>query len=81
MLTWSADSSHLHFYGSDQKVYRFHIKDRNVEEVADLSVASEGIVRALGLGQWWYGFDPKGSLLTLRPLGTTEIYALDFEAP
>ena len=82
MLTWSADSLHLHYCGIEQKVYRVRIIDRYVEEVADLSfVADDWFIRSMGSGYWWYGFDPEGSLITIRPLGTTEIYALDLEAP
>jgi len=82
VLTWSADSLYLHFYGRDQRIYRVHVEDRTVMEVADLSrVATRTLLASLGTDRWWYGFDPEGSLITLRPLGGTEIYALDFEAP
>jgi Tol biopolymer transport system component len=80
MFTWSADSLHLYFCSKDQKVNRVRIGDQSVEEVADLSSVMKQTV-IFSMNQSWYGIDPAGSLITLRPLGTTEIYAMDFEAP
>ena len=82
VLTWSADSKYLYFYTKDRNIYRVHLEDRTVKEVADLShIAGGTLLASFGVNMWWYGFDPEGSLISLRNLGKTEIYGLDFEAP
>jgi serine/threonine protein kinase len=79
-LSWSEDGRHLYFY-HEKKLFRVSVEEFAVEEVADFNNVAIGPLASLDPNQWWYGFDREGSLITLRPLGTTEIYALDFEAP
>jgi Tol biopolymer transport system component len=75
---WSADGKYIYFLRSRENpaVLRVRIRDRKVEEVADL--------KGLPTTGFWgisLALTPDDSPLLLRNLGTQDIYALDFEAP
>jgi hypothetical protein len=53
------------------------IKDRHVEVIASLKDLRRV---ATPVGQW-FGLAPDDTPLVLRDVGTSEIYALDWEAP
>jgi hypothetical protein len=74
--SWSGDGETLFFYVTDpeQAWYRFRLSDHKVEPVVSLKkipVAADT----------WFAPDPNNGLTTTRDIGTTEIYALDWEAP
>ena len=73
--SWSRDSRYIYFENNATTVwYRVGIKGRIVERLASLS----GIkMAASSLG--WIGLTPDGSLIAARDVGSTEIYALDWE--
>jgi Tol biopolymer transport system component len=75
--TWSADGRFVYIdapFSKDPAVYRIRIADRRIERVAGLS----GIRRVTGGVGLWIGLTPDGSLLTLREMQGTEIYAWDW---
>jgi len=73
--SWSSDSQYIQF-AHDTEWYRVRIRDGKVERVLSLSnlKTAEG---SLG----WLGLTPDGSLISTRDVGSTEIYALDWETP
>jgi serine/threonine protein kinase len=74
---WSADGRYLYF-DTGSELRRVKIADGRVEVIASL----EGLRRVPtpNLGQW-FGLAPDDTLLVLRDVGTSEIYALDWDAP
>jgi Tol biopolymer transport system component len=77
---WSRDGKYLYFdsfMGKDSAFYRLRISDRKAERLVSL----KDIQRVdSGLGSWT-GLAPDDSPLTLREIGTQEIYALDVDLP
>jgi Tol biopolymer transport system component len=73
---WSGDGRHLYFE-TGSELRRVRIKDHHVEVIASLKDVRRA---ATPLGQW-FGLAPDDTPLILRDVGTSEIYALDWEAP
>jgi eukaryotic-like serine/threonine-protein kinase len=77
---WSADSKFVYFdngFSTDQAVYRMHISDRKIEQVAGL----RDFRRVVTPWNTWFGLTPEGAPLFMHDVGSQEVYALDFEAP
>jgi eukaryotic-like serine/threonine-protein kinase len=73
---WSGDGRHLYF-DTGSELRRVAIADHRVEVIVSL----KGFRRASSsLGQW-FGLGPDDTPLVLRDVGTSEIYALDWDAP
>jgi len=73
---WSGDGRHLYF-DTGSELRRLRIEDHHLEVIASL----KGVRRVTGrLGQW-FGLAPDDTPLVLRDGGTSEIYALDWDAP
>jgi len=75
--TWSADGRFVYIdmpFSRDPAVYRIRVTDKRIERVAGLS----GLRRVTGGVGLWIGLTPDGSLLALRELQGTEIYAWDW---
>ncbi len=77
--TWSRDSQYIYFDtgGDDAAFRRVRIRDRKMELMASL----RDLHRTAGSLSAWSGLAPDGSLLVERDAGTSEIYALDWDAP
>ncbi|PYU55099.1 MAG: hypothetical protein DMG55_29195 [Acidobacteria bacterium] len=75
---WSKNGDYVYFlHGQNQpSVMRIRIRDRRLEQVADLKN-----FRQTGYWSFWLGMAPDDSPLLLRDIGTKEIYALDWQAP
>ena len=76
---WSHDERYYYFMNEDSNtVKRVRISDHKVEPVMSFND-----VGRVGQGRWgeWFGLTPDDSPLTLRDIGTQDIYALDWEAP
>jgi len=75
---WSKNGDYVYFlHGENQpSVMRIRIRDRRLEQVADLKN-----FRQTGYWSFWLGMAPDDSPLLLRDIGTKEIYALDWQAP
>jgi len=73
---WSHDGKYLYYTGGGAQpdVLRIRISDRKVEHVAELKALYPGSIA-------WFGLDPDEAPLVLHSTGSTEIYALDWEAP
>jgi Tol biopolymer transport system component len=78
---WTSDSSAIYLTASsngEEGVIRVRLSDHRIERVvADL----KGFRAAQGTFGPWFGIDPDGVPITLRDIGTQEIYALEWEAP
>jgi len=77
---WSADGRFVYIdvpFSHKPAVYRIRVADKRIERIASLS----GIQRTIWKIGAWIGLTPDGSLLTLRELQGTEIYAWDFVEP
>jgi eukaryotic-like serine/threonine-protein kinase len=77
---WSRDGKYIYFQSSEGKedgLYRVRIKDREIEKLASM----QGLRRASGAFGWWSGLAPDDSPLTVRDVGSQEIYALDWQLP
>ena len=76
--TWSKNSDYVYFLHGEDKpsVMRIRIRDRKIEQVADLKG-----VPLTGYWSRWLGMAPDDSPLLLRDTGTQEIYSLDWQAP
>ena len=73
---WSRTGEYLYFMArDDSSVMRLRIRDRKIEQVADLKD-----FRQTGTFNVWMGLAPDDSPLLLRDTGTQEIYSLDWEA-
>ncbi len=73
---WSGDGRHLYFE-TGSEVRRVRIGDHRVEVVASL----KGLRRAAIFFTSWFGLAPDDTPLLLRDVGTSEIYALNWDAP
>ncbi len=83
--TWSSDGNYVYYstlawsgpLGSDKAaVYRVKIADGSIERVV-----SKPSFPLAGNWGYWSGLAPDGSILVLRELGTSDIYALDADLP
>jgi hypothetical protein len=63
--------------GNDPSFFRVRIRDRRIERIVSL----KDIRRTAGTFAPWTGVALDGSLLIQRDAGTSEIYALDWDAP
>ncbi|HXN53299.1 MAG TPA: protein kinase [Candidatus Acidoferrum sp.] len=75
---WSKTGEYVYFLHeqSQPSVMRVRIRDRKLEQVADLKN-----FRQTGYFSVWLGLAPDDSPVLLRDTGTQEIYALDWQAP
>lgn len=82
---WSADGKYVYYntlmqgalVGPDQiGIYRVAIADGKIERIA----STPGFPIAISWGMWT-GLAPDGSILLLREVGTSDIYALDVDFP
>jgi Tol biopolymer transport system component len=75
--SWSRDSRYVYFEDNATTTwYRVRIDGRKVERLASL--------KSLKMAPWglgWIGLTPDGALISTRDAGSTDIYALDWEAP
>ena len=80
---WSHDEKYVYFdtrlIGENPSIQRVRLRDRKVEQVVSLNQAGRLGMGNLGTG--WTGLAPDDSPLTLRDIGTQEIYALDVDFP
>ena len=75
--TWSRDGQYVYFLQQgSQGLVRIGIRDRKVEQVADL----KGF-QLTGYWGLWLGLAPDDSPLLLKDTGSQEIVALDWQAP
>jgi Tol biopolymer transport system component len=74
---WSKNGDYVYFLheADHPSVMRIRIRDRKIEQVADLKN-----FRQTGYWSIWLGMAPDDSPLLLRNTGTQEIYALDWQA-
>lgn len=74
---WSKNSDYVYFlHEADHPlVMRVRIRDRKIEQVADLKN-----FRQTGFWSVWLGMAPDDSPLLLRDTGTQDIYALDWQS-
>jgi serine/threonine protein kinase/Tol biopolymer transport system component len=74
---WSKNGDFVYFlHGPDHpSVMRIRIRDRKIEQVADLKN-----FRQTGYWSVWLGLAPDDSPLLLRDTGTQDVYALDWQA-
>ncbi len=78
-LDWSRDGKSVCFesWGDEPAFFRIRISDHALEKVATL----RGLRRAEGTFGQWSDVAPDDAPVTLRDVGTQEIYALDWQAP
>ena len=77
--SWSHDGKFVFFdnpLGSSPGIYRMQISNRELVRIANVTG-----LRRTGLLGVWSGLTPDDSPLTLRDIGTQDVYALDLEAP
>jgi eukaryotic-like serine/threonine-protein kinase len=74
---WSKNGDYVYFLheADHPSVMRIRIRDRKIEEVADLKN-----FRQTGFWSVWLGMAPDDSPLLLRDAGTQDVYALDWQA-
>jgi len=74
---WSKNGDYIYFLheADHPSVMRIRIRDRKIEEVADLKD-----FRQTGYWSVWLGLAPDDSPLLLRDTGTQDVYALDWQA-
>ncbi len=74
--TWSRDGQFVYFYvsGEDRAWWRVRVRDRKLELLRRMTDVPEP-------PEDWFVPAPDGSIITGRDVATTEIYALDWEAP
>jgi Tol biopolymer transport system component/predicted Ser/Thr protein kinase len=80
-LNWSHDGRYLYFDDASQNnasIYRILISDPKLEKVVRLKDLHRS--NAFGFGAW-FGLTPEDSLLTVRDIGTQEIYSLELQGP
>ena len=77
-LNWSSDGQYVYFlrWLDNPAVLRVRIRDREVEQVSDLT----NLPTTGNIGPW-LGLGPDDSLLVLKDIGTQDIYALDWQEP
>ena len=74
---WSRDSQFIYFlqdWGDDRGVYRIRVKGGDAEKVVDLKNW-----HMTGRFSQWTGLDPTDAPLSLRDIGSNDIYALTLE--
>jgi serine/threonine protein kinase/Tol biopolymer transport system component len=79
-LAWSRDSEFVYFNrrtGSNVALLRMRIRNRKTAQITTLN----DVNNTAGTYGPWTGPSPDGSLLLQRDAGTSQIYALDWEAP
>jgi Tol biopolymer transport system component len=78
---WSRDGTWIQvggdLNGKDWGIYRIRLSDHKIERV----VSGWEIGRIGGVTGAWNGLAPDDSLLVMRDHSTTEVYALEWEAP
>jgi eukaryotic-like serine/threonine-protein kinase len=76
---WSRDGNYVYFlsFGSDTAFYRVRISDHKLEKIVSL----KGIRLPIGMAGTWCGLAADDSPLTMRDVGSQEIYALDLHLP
>lgn len=75
---WSRTGEYIYFLheGDEPSLMRLRIRDRKLEQAADLKD-----FRQAGYFGYWLGMAPDDSPLLLRDTGAQEIYSLDWEEP
>ncbi len=73
---WSRDGQFVYFYvvGKDRAWWRVRVRDRKLEVLRRMTDVPEP-------HDYWFTLAPDGSIITWREIKSTEIYALDWEAP
>jgi hypothetical protein len=78
---WSHDGRYIFFEHvpklTEPGIFRVHVPDGKLEQVASLKDFQ--IPPLIGLN--WMGMAPDDSVLLLRDISTSDIYALDWQAP
>ena len=78
---WSRDGTWIQVQGAltpgEYGIYRVRLSDRRVERV----VSGKELGHISGVMGSWNGLTPDDSLLVMRDHSTTEVYALEWEAP
>jgi Tol biopolymer transport system component len=74
---WSRDGKYVYFQSPRQGIFRVHVNDRRLEQVA----AVGNVRRTQGVFGDWTGLTPDDSILITRDVGIQEIYALDVDWP
>ncbi|MGA7415357.1 MAG: winged helix-turn-helix domain-containing protein [Bryobacteraceae bacterium] len=74
--SWSRDGQFVYFdvYGKDRAWWRVRVRDRKLELLRRMTDVPEP-------PDYWFAPAPDGSIITWRDVTTSEIYALDWEAP
>lgn len=78
-LSWSADSRYVYASrasGEKPEILRISVNDGKVESAVDLSAFNN----LAGHVDTWFALAPDGSVIFMRWLGQTEIYALHYQA-
>ncbi len=78
--TWTADGKYLYFdtiTGKEPAIMRVSVPGGKLEQVVSL----KNVRRPTGAFGYWSGLSPDGSPLTIRDIGTEEIYAFDVQFP
>ncbi|HKW98221.1 MAG TPA: protein kinase [Bryobacteraceae bacterium] len=80
-IVWSSSGAYIYFLGTPlsaeaEGIFRVRVTDQKLEEVVGL----KHFRQATAWGSWT-GLAPDNSPLLVREIGSTEIYALDWEAP
>ena len=70
---WSRNGKYVYFMssGTDEGVFKIRISDRKLQKITTLK----------DLDTTWIGLSPDDEPLIFRQTSSTEIYALDWEAP
>ena len=78
--SWSRDSQYLYYdsiWKEGTAVFRYRVSDGKSERVIDL----KGLRRVNGSFGKWFGLGPGDAPMLLRDTGSSQIYAIDWEAP
>ena len=77
-LNWSHQGDAIYFEDSlapeGAAIFRVHLRDQRVEKIA-------GLNREPPIYSPWFGLSPDDTVIVSNLVGTSEIYALDWEAP
>jgi Tol biopolymer transport system component len=79
--SWTRDGKCIYFFESGAKelpVYRICLADRKLQHVTDLAKAGD---LAFGRFGYWTGLGPDDSILALRDISQSELYALEMKFP
>jgi Tol biopolymer transport system component len=78
---WSHDGKHVYFRGAltpgNSGMFCVRVSDHKIER----AVTDKELGHIWGVSGDWFGLAPDDSLLIMRDHDTTEVYALDWEAP